>query len=322
MDSRKKYGEGGFGAVHGGTYTPPGGSSIPAALKVVSLAKCPDMHREFLIMLDLPPHRNVVKLFGYAQTARSMVLVMEALTGGDLQRISEARPFRTLRTRLELAVQAADGLAHLHAQGIVHGDVKPANVVCDAAGVAKLVDLGLAAAVARTEGDAGFYGTLNYAAPELFPGGRGFTGRSRAADVWAFGMLLFALFTGRQPFHEVLRGESSTRSQAHPSRFFVRVYELLRGGMRPAFDKDGAAATAGPGGERLPPDLVTLACECWTLDPRHRPSMREVLTRLQGIQEQVDKASRYGRRAGMHETCGSRNILCTSSVVLVSTYVG
>jgi len=94
----------------------------------------------------------------------------------------------------ETAEQLVDVIQKLHDAGYVHGDIKPSNVLVDAEGQVRLIDLG----VAHRVGDpaSGFKGTLGYAAPELLKG----SAPSPATDLYGFGALLYSCITGRTPF--------------------------------------------------------------------------------------------------------------------------
>ncbi|MBN9520605.1 serine/threonine protein kinase, partial [bacterium] len=104
---------------------------------------------------------------------------------------------------LTLAVEIADGLAHAHARGILHRDLKPANVLLSDDGRAMLLDFNLAEDV-KLRGpaeDAAVGGTLPYMAPEHVDAFREGHGRSDArCDLYALGVILFELLTGRHPF--------------------------------------------------------------------------------------------------------------------------
>lgn len=101
------------------------------------------------------------------------------------------------RTPAEVArvgAQLADALAWLHEQGVVHGDVKPANVLVDDQGHATLLDLGIA--VRDGEARTRFRGTLGFAAPEVLGG----TTPTPASDIWSLGAALYASIAGNSPF--------------------------------------------------------------------------------------------------------------------------
>jgi serine/threonine protein kinase len=98
---------------------------------------------------------------------------------------------------LAIARQVCAALEHAHAQGIVHRDLKPENVILTKDGTAKLTDLGLARPVAsRVTSEGAIVGTVFYLAPELALG-QSYDGR---ADLYALGVMLYELTTGRLPF--------------------------------------------------------------------------------------------------------------------------
>ncbi|WP_144760914.1 serine/threonine-protein kinase [Curtobacterium sp. 9128] len=125
-------------------------------------------------------------------------LVMELVPGSDLAtRLREGPLDRATTARV--GAQVADGLAAVHAQGIVHRDVKPANVLLEADGAhVKLADFGIALLrdAARVTGTGTVVGTAAYIAPEQVLG-HPVTGK---ADVYALGLMLLESLSGRQPF--------------------------------------------------------------------------------------------------------------------------
>jgi serine/threonine protein kinase len=112
-------------------------------------------------------HPNLVKLFDYSVEEERPFLVMEYIAGGTLR---EARGHRL--DALALGRELLDALAHIHAAGILHRDVKPANVLLDTDGSPRLTDFG----IARSEEQTGLtltgqvMGTLRYIAPEVAAG--------------------------------------------------------------------------------------------------------------------------------------------------------
>ena len=99
---------------------------------------------------------------------------------------------------VRLAAEIGQGLDALHGRGIVHRDVKPSNVLLDAAGCAALSDFGLARGEDSTQltRDGQLVGTAHYLAPELIEG----SPADRASDIYAFGCLLYECLTGAPPF--------------------------------------------------------------------------------------------------------------------------
>lgn len=144
-------------------------------------------------------HRNIVTVhdFGYDAHGAPFV-VMELLRGRDLRQALSADAL-TLEQRLAVVLQVLAGLAHAHAAGIVHRDVKPANVFLTEQGVVKLLDFGIARLYRGTSGNSSdaVMGTADYMAPEQVLSSD-VDGRS---DLFSCGSMLYELLAGKPPFH-------------------------------------------------------------------------------------------------------------------------
>jgi serine/threonine protein kinase len=143
-------------------------------------------------------HANICGLYDFGESDGRRFMVLEYLPGGSLdERLEPGRPFPDDETS-RVATEVAAGLAHAHARGIVHRDLKPANILFDAAGRAKIADFG----IARVGGLGGLteigtvLGTAAYISPEQAAGEEA----TPASDVYAFGVILFRMLTGRLPF--------------------------------------------------------------------------------------------------------------------------
>jgi serine/threonine protein kinase len=143
-------------------------------------------------------HPNVVQLFDYGEDRGRPYMVLEYLPGGTLaDRLPEGAPLPDDETE-RIAPAIAAGLAHAHQQGVVHRDLKAGNVLFDTEDRAKVGDFGIAQIRGTdTITDEGtVLGTAAYMAPEQVAGGR----ITPAADVYAFGVLLYRMLAGRFPF--------------------------------------------------------------------------------------------------------------------------
>lgn len=161
------------------------------ALKLAQTEQGRAMLRHEAHILDGLGHPGIVRLEARDPDGRWMAI--EYVEGGPIDAWAHGRSPRELAAVL---ARVADGLAYMHAHGVVHGDLKPSNVLVDADGRPRLIDLGLAW-VGQDDAPAGFRGTLGYASPELLQG----ESPSPRTDIYALGVLAYQLVTGRLP-HE------------------------------------------------------------------------------------------------------------------------
>ncbi len=153
-------------------------------------------------------HPNITTIYEVGEEGDQVFIVMELVSGKTLRALlSEgcAEP----RAVLRLAAQVAEALAAAHAQGIIHSDIKPENIVLQTEGRVKLLDFGIAsqmaaetATLSRTDTTASWLpdsqmaGTLAYMAPEQLRG----EPTDARADLFSLGVLLYELSAGRRPF--------------------------------------------------------------------------------------------------------------------------
>ncbi len=148
-------------------------------------------------------HRNIVTVYEFGEADGNSYIAMEFLKGQSLAGRMRKQPPMTPDEKLDAVIQLCTGLHHAHASGVIHRDVKPANVWMQPDGTVKLLDFGIArvAASTVTQGDKSF-GSVAYMAPERF--GRGAV--DSRADIFAVGVVLYELLANRKPFD----GESPT----------------------------------------------------------------------------------------------------------------
>lgn len=148
--------------------------------------------------LEMIRHPNVVRIRG-AVDGDEPALIIDFVEGESVAEMAAEGHRFTRSEALGIAAGMADGLAAAHAQGIVHRDVKPANILIGPDGVARLSDFGVATAAyddtALTAAD-GVIGTLRYLAPERLAG----EPATAATDVWGVGAVLYELLTGTAAF--------------------------------------------------------------------------------------------------------------------------
>lgn len=166
------------------------GPDGPVALKLART----DAHRAALArevaVLGLGTHPGMPELIEHDPQHRWLAL--EHIRGSQIDQWAQVQDLDTV---LGAVIQLLDVLEHLHGHGVLHGDIKPSNVLVDSQGQVKLIDLGIASTPADRPD--GFSGTLGYAAPELLEGK---TPTLPAADLYGVGALLYTCLTGRPPF--------------------------------------------------------------------------------------------------------------------------
>ncbi|HEX6203580.1 MAG TPA: serine/threonine-protein kinase, partial [Thermoanaerobaculia bacterium] len=232
----------------------------PVALKFLPPALAGDaaalarLHREVRIARRVA-HPNVCRVFDVGEAEGQTFITMELIDGEDLAGLLRRIGRIPADKALEVARQLCAGLAAAHDEGVLHRDLKPANVMIDGRGRAKVTDFGLAGLAHRFgRGDAG-EGTPAYMAPEQLAG-REVTVQS---DLYALGLVLYELTTGRRPFAAATRAELA-RAQSETSP------------PGPASLADGVDALT----ERA-------ILRCLAADPADRPaSAREVAAMLPG----------------------------------------
>lgn len=188
-------GAGGFGQVYAATDRRTDAAVAVKLLPVASLADWERLRQE-LIGLRFARLPGFVRLLDEGQQGSAGFIVMERVAGEAFARRGQAR-WAALRAPTLAVLEA---LARLHARGLLHLDLKPANILVDATGRPVIIDLGLAAPTDRAQ--ARFSGTIAYAAPEQLAG-RALTA---AADLFAVGAILYAALAGRFP-HETPAGD-------------------------------------------------------------------------------------------------------------------
>ena len=153
-------------------------------------------------------HNNIVQAIDVGEVGGLYYFVMEYVEGKTLyDDLSKGKIFNETEA-IDVIIQVAKALAHAHAQGLIHRDVKPKNIMINKEGVVKLADMGLARetsdikAAKHEQGKA--FGTPYYIAPEQIRGELDVDGR---ADIYSLGATLFHMVTGRVPF------EASTPSE-------------------------------------------------------------------------------------------------------------
>ena len=154
-------------------------------------------------------HPNICTVYEVDETDDGRLFIAMALCDGETLKRRIERGSLPLAEAVDIAAQLAAGLAAAHAKGIVHRDIKPANVIVAPDGRVKIVDFGIAKLPdqSRLTRDGTAVGTAGYMAPEQIRG----DAVDPRTDVWALGIVLYEMVTGRSPFpaetdHDRIRG--------------------------------------------------------------------------------------------------------------------
>ena len=206
-------------------------------------------------------HRNIVSVFTFGFQDGVPFLVQEFLEGEDLrQALERGLPMSGVQ-RLDILLQVAEGLAYAHEQGVIHRDVKPANIRLVSDGRVKVIDFGiakLASDESQLTQKGVTMGTASYLPPEQVRGGE----TDFRADIFSFGVLAYELFTGERPF----RGKTIS----------ALVYQIL-------YKPPAPVSQLWP---ECPREVSELLAKCLEKQPEARfPNLRELIVRLAAIRD-------------------------------------
>lgn len=146
-------------------------------------------------------HPNIVKYHGFVKTQDTLNIILEYCENGSLHSI--CRKFGKFPENLVAVYmyQVLKGLAYLHEQGVIHRDIKGANILTTKDGNSKLADFGVATTTILATGSVenGVAGTPNWMAPEIIE----LNGATTASDIWSVGCTVIELLTGKPPYHNL-----------------------------------------------------------------------------------------------------------------------
>ena len=139
---------------------------------------------------------NIVNVFDVGEDQGNYYIVMELVEGITLKDYIAKKGKLSVREATSIAIQVCMGLAAAHAQGIVHRDVKPQNIIISTDGKVKVTDFGIARAASSNTISANAMGSVHYSSPEQVRGGYS----DSRSDIYSLGITLYEMVTGRVPF--------------------------------------------------------------------------------------------------------------------------
>ena len=266
IDDSSELGQGSFGVVMKGQWN--GMDIAIKQLHVMKLTKQEekDFVKEVRILALLGNHNNIVRFHGYC--LEHPALVMEYVQLGNLSYLLHYCTDKQIEAKItdgrikkRILIGIVHGMVQLHATGIIHGDLKPQNILITDDYTAKIADFGLARLRAKTSASIsskvlaiasedvvpGACGTAAYMAPELLDGGKR---TNEKTDVYSFGILLNEVMQEQEPYYECL-------VDFHGKGPYAVVMHAKEGHRPAVFSKS-------------PEALKTLIQACWAPDPVQR----------------------------------------------------
>ncbi|XP_071740559.1 probable serine/threonine-protein kinase PBL7 [Rutidosis leptorrhynchoides] len=223
-------------------------------------------------------HGNLVSLIGYCNEGNEMVLAYEFMPNGNLQdHLHKTGTGLSWLQRLKICIGAARGLDYLHTgtstqHGVIHRDVKSSNILLDGNFAAKISDFGLAKVgpINQTKSFVSTLvkGTFGYMDPSYF-----FSGKlTRKSDVYAFGVVLFEVLSGRQAVDRSIDEE----------QWSLAVWvqnQIKQGKINQIIDP----RLIGQVSKKSSKEFTSIAAQCLDNEPKKRPTMAEVVVKLDSI---------------------------------------
>lgn len=222
------------------------------------------------------PHPNVVQFMGISQDRGHLMIITEFLERGDAEKKVFNKEF-SLTMRMNFARDVACAVAWIHSLGIIHRDIKLANMLIATDGSIKVCDFGLSALKEGRQHlrDRGYAkGTPLYMAPEVLKG----QNFNESSDIYSFGLVLWELVAQREVF-----------SGTYVDEYSVEEFrdEVINAHLRPTIDETMRL--------NYPPRLFSIMERCWAEIPATRPSFDQLIPELEAAMIEIAVADEFGR---------------------------
>ncbi|HMK93271.1 MAG TPA: serine/threonine-protein kinase, partial [Thermoleophilia bacterium] len=196
---QKVLGRGGMGTVYE-ALDPLINRKVALKTMMAGLADNKDLRERFLREAQAAGglrHRNIVTVYDLGEDKGQPYIAMEFIEGTDLEKIIGNREPLSIEWKVDILRQVCEGLAYAHERGIVHRDVKPANIRVSPEGEVKIMDFGIAHLQSSTMTKSGLVlGTVHYMSPEQIVGQK----VDHRADIFSVGAIAYELISGHKPF--------------------------------------------------------------------------------------------------------------------------
>ncbi|XP_055827890.1 serine/threonine/tyrosine-protein kinase HT1-like [Solanum dulcamara] len=215
---------------------------------------------EVALLLRLK-HPNIITFIAACKKPPVFCIITEYLPGGSLRKyLHQQEPYSVpLNLVLKLALDIAHGMQYLHAEGILHRDLKSENLLLDEDMCVKVADFGISCLESQCGSAKGFTGTYRWMAPEMIKE----KNHTKKVDVYSFGIVLWELLTALTPFDDM------TPEQA--------AFAVCQKKARPPIPAACPAA------------IRKLIKQCWANNPRKRPHFEEIVTVLESYAEALEQ---------------------------------
>jgi len=243
------------------------------------------MRQEMKIISRLR-HPNIVQNLGAVMKGRTVMVVMERMSRGSLHSMLVSATPADLGLLLQILLDAIRGLRYLHEAKppYIHGDLKSLNILVDENLKGKLSDFGLSFLKSSKNLEC-CGGSPLWMAPEMFKKG---ASASESTDIYALGVTMMELWTRRSPYWELTEVETPLEEivrrireeNLRPSDPPRSKDEVARGG-------NGQGKPAAEDNLAVPKDLLDLAHECMMSNPKRRPDLTEIESRISAVAEKL-----------------------------------
>ncbi|XP_031100004.1 serine/threonine/tyrosine-protein kinase HT1-like [Ipomoea triloba] len=215
---------------------------------------------EVALLLRLK-HPNIITFIAACKKPPVFCIITEYLPGGSLRKyLHQQEPYSVpLNLVLKLALDIARGMQYLHAQGILHRDLKSENLLLDEDMCVKVADFGISCLESQCGSAKGFTGTYRWMAPEMIKEKH----HTKKVDVYSFGIVLWELLTALTPF------DNMTPEQA--------AFAVCQKNARPPLPSE------------CPKAFQKLVNRCWASNPQKRPHFETIVTILESYAESLKR---------------------------------